>query len=180
VTVSAYFVGSILGGAFAGGLSGALGAAADVGSWSVEARLLVVGAALLVGLAFDVHLLGLQLPTVHRQVEERWRERYRGWVWGFAFGFQLALGVVTIVTTSSVYVTWLAAALTGSSSSGAAIGVAFGLARALPILAVATVRSPGQLFRVDATLQLLAAPARRLTYVAGSALSAACVAGVLR
>ena len=80
---------------------------------------------------------GLRLPTVHRQVEEEWRGRYRGWVWGLAFGFQLAVGVVTIVTTSTVYVTWLAAGLSGAAFGGAAVGATFGLARALPIFAVA-------------------------------------------
>ena len=140
VTVSAYLVGSLAGGALAGGLAAALGLAAGAASWSVGARLVAIAVALVVGLALDARVGGLRLPTIHRQVEEEWRGRYRGWVWGLAFGFQLALGVVTIVTTSTVYVTWLAAAMSGSIAGGVAIGVAFGLARAVPVFAVAGVR----------------------------------------
>jgi hypothetical protein len=171
VTVSAYLVGSAAGGALAGGLLAAFGMAVGVGGWSMSARLAAIAVALLVGLALDLGVGGLRLPTIRRQVDEEWRGSYRGWVWGLAFGFQLALGVVTIVTTSTVYVTWLAAALGGSVAGGVAIGVAFGSARALPVFAVAGVRSPGQLLGVDATLRRLAGPARSATYAAAGALA---------
>jgi len=176
VTVSAYVLGSIAGGAVAGGLSAALGLALGTASWSVSARLVSIAVALLAGLALDARIGGLRLPTIHRQVEEEWRARYRGWVWGLSFGFQLALGVVTIATTSTVYVTWLAAALSGSVAGGVAIGVAFGLARAAPVFAVAGVRSPGQLLGVDATLRRMAGPARSATYAAAGALAGVAVA----
>src|SRR6185436_309439 len=123
-------------------------------------------------LAFYLHLGGRRLPTVHRQVDEEWRTRYRGWVWGLAFGFQLALGVVTVVTSSTVYLTWLAALLSGSVRGGVLIGVTFGVVRALPIFSVARVRVPAQLVGVDAALRRLAAPARRLTLVAGGTVAA--------
>jgi MFS family permease len=171
VTVSAYMLGSLAGGAVAGGLAAALGIAIGVASWSVRARLVTIAVALVVGLALDARIGGLHLPTIHRQVEEEWRARYRGWVWGLAFGFQLALGVATIVTTSTVYVTWLAAAVSGSMAGGVAIGIAFGLARALPVFAVAGVRSPGQLLGVDTTLRRLAGPARSATYAAAGVLA---------
>jgi hypothetical protein len=177
LTVSAYFVGSIAGGAAMGGLLGGLGS--PIGA-PVATRLLVLGAVAILGLAFDLHLGGLQLPTVHRQVEEEWRTRYRGWVWGLAFGFQLAIGLVTVVTTSTVYVTWLAALLSGSARAGVAIGVTFGVARAVPILTVARVRRPSQLLGVDAVLRRLAAPARGLSLAAGGAVAAIAVAGAVR
>ena len=47
--------------------------------------------------------VAVPLPTIHRQVDEDWLDRYRGWVVGAGFGFQLGLGVVTIVTTAAVY-----------------------------------------------------------------------------
>jgi hypothetical protein len=178
--VSAYLVGSLAAGILVGSTLGGLGATLGVASLSIEVRLVVVAGALLVGLAFDMRIAGLRLPTIHRQVEEEWRGRYRGWVWGLAFGFQLALGVVTIVTTSTVYVTWLAAGLGGAAVGGAAIGAVFGLARALPIFTVARVRTPGQLLRVDGTLRRLAAPAQRATYVAGGALAAIAAVGASR
>jgi hypothetical protein len=180
LTVTAYLVGSLAGGALLGWMVGAIGAALGAGSAAVATRLVVLAGALVIGLALDLHVAGLRLPTIHRQVEEEWRGRYRGWVWGFAFGFQLALGVVTIVTTSTVYVTWLAAGLSGAAGGGAAIGAVFGLARALPVFAVARVRTPAQLLRVDGTLQRLAGPARRATYIAGGALAALAAAGASR
>jgi MFS family permease len=171
VTVSAYLVGSVVGGALAGGLMVALSTALGAGGWSTSERLAAIAIALIVGLALDLGLGGLRLPTIRRQVDEEWRGNYRGWVWGLAFGFQLALGVVTIVTTSTVYVTWLAAALGGSVAGGVAIGLAFGVARAVPVFAVAGVRSPGQLLGVDTTLRRLARPARSVTYAAAGALA---------
>jgi sulfite exporter TauE/SafE len=53
--------------------------------------------------------------------------------------------VVTIVTTSAVYLAFALALLTGSPVAGAAVGATFGLARALVILGVARVRRPDQL-----------------------------------
>src|SRR4249919_1505358 len=74
---------------------------------------------------------GRAIPSWHRQVNEDWLTQYRGWVYGLGFGVQLGLGVVTIVTTAAVYLTWVAAFVSGSAAIGAAVGAAFGLARAL-------------------------------------------------
>src|SRR3954470_58280 len=111
-TVVWYFVGSVLGGALIGGLLGAIGAGAPALGLGLSgtAVLAVVGVLSVAGVAFDLRLGGLRLPTVQRQVDEDWLVRYRGWVVGVGFGFQLGLGVVTIVTTATVYVA-LAAAL---------------------------------------------------------------------
>ena len=177
LTVSAYLVGSVAGGALLGGLLGAIG---RVIAWTTPTRLAVLGVALLVGISLDLGLAGLRLPTVHRQVDEEMRRDYRGWVWGVVFGFQLSLGIVTIVTTSAVYVTWIAALLSGSSAAGIAIGVTFGLARALPVFAVAGVRTPRQLLGVDTTVRRLAVPARRVAYAASGAIAAIAMAGAAR
>jgi hypothetical protein len=162
LTLSAYVVGSLIGGAVFGAIVGAAGSAIGVAAWSVGVRLSIVAAALAVGLVADLQIGGVRLPTVHRQVDEEWRTRYRGWVWGSAFGLQLGVGVVTVVTTSTVYVTWLAAGLSGAA------------------FAVARVRAPAQLLRVDGALRRLASPARRLTYVAGGALAAVALMGAAR
>jgi sulfite exporter TauE/SafE len=140
-TAVAYAAGSLLGGTAVGSALGALGAVAldDVRDAVTYG---VLAAAALVGLALDV--TG-RLPTVHRQVDERWLTDYRGWVYGAGFGLQLGVGVVTIVTASTTYVAWIAAFLTGSLASGALVGATFGLARALPLLVTARVRTPGQL-----------------------------------
>ena len=106
--------------------------------------------------------------------------RYRGWVWGLGFGAQLGVGVLTIVTTSTVYATWAASVLSGGVVAGAAIGATFGLARAVPVFSVAGVRRPEQVLRVDAVLTRLAAPARRATYAAGAVVATAALAGAAR
>lgn len=177
ITVSAYLLGSAVGGAAFGGALGWIGSPVDL---SANARLLLLGVAIAIGVAFDLRLGGLRLPTTRRQVDETWRASYRGWVWGLTFGAQLALGVITVVTTAFVYVTWLAALLSGSLLAGAAVGLAFGLARALPILSVAGVRTSAQLLGVDRTLQRLARPARRLTLAAGASIGGLALLGAAR
>ena len=177
ITVSAYITGSAGGGAALGLLLGWAGSPLDL---SANLRLAILGVAIAAGIAVDLHLGGLRLPSIHRQVDETWRASYRGWVWGLTFGAQLALGVITVVTTAMVYVTWLAALLTGSAAAGALVGLAFGLARALPILSVARVRTSGQLLGVDRTLQRLAAPARRLTVAAGASIAGLALLGAAR
>jgi len=177
ITVSAYLIGSTVGGAALGAALGSIGSPLAL---STTARLAVLGIAIVIGVVFDLGVAGLRLPTTHRQVDETWRASFRGWVWGLTFGVQLALGVVTVVTTAMVYVTWVAAFIAGSAGAGAAIGLAFGLARALPILTVGGVRTSGQLLGVDRTLQRLAAPARRLTVVAGASIAGLALIGAAR
>ena len=148
-TMGWYLVASTVGGAVSGAAAGALGMVLHV---LVEPSDLAVGVAVVVvclaGLAFDVPLPGLRLPTVHRQVNENWLARYRGWVYGTGFGFQLGLGVATIVTSATVYVALLLALLTGSWWGGAIVGATFGLVRALPLLAMRRVEDPAGIRRV--------------------------------
>ncbi len=151
VTVIAYTVGSVVGAAALGALLGAAGNAAFGGGHD-PLRLGVLAAAAL--LAALVDRSGRRVPSWHRQVNEDWLTQYRGWVYGLGFGLQLGLGVVTIVTTAAVYLTWVAAFVAGSPMLGAVVGAAFGLARALPVATAGTVRSPGaigaRVARVDA------------------------------
>jgi hypothetical protein len=179
VTVTAYVVGSTLAATALGATLGAIGAGA-VPDLTDGARLALLGSIVALGLALDAGSFGLRLPSIHRQVDEAWRARYRGWVWGLGFGLQLGLGVVTIVTTSTVYATWAAALLSGGALAGAAIGAAFGLARALPVFGAARVHRPEQLLRIDETVRRLALPARRATYATGVALAAAAFVGAAR
>jgi hypothetical protein len=178
LTVSAYVAASLV---VAAGLGGALGGLGSMVAAGVpgRARLLVMCVVVVAGLALDLGMLG-GLPSARRQVDEGWRARYRGWVWGLGYGAQLGVGVVTIVTTSTVYATWAVAFLSGDAAAGAAIGAAFGLARAIPILSVAGVRRPDQLFRVDAVLGRLAMPARRATYAAGAVVATTALVGAIR
>jgi hypothetical protein len=179
LTVVAYVVGSIVGAVALGASVGWVGAAVAPRD-GAGVRLLALGLVVVAGLALDLGAVGVRLPSVRRQVDEGWRARYRGWVWGVGYGLQLGVGVVTIVTTSIVYATWVAALVSGGVFAGAAIGAAFGLARALPVLTVAGVRRQDQLLRVDAMLGRLARPARRATYATGATIAAVAFLGALR
>src|SRR5437660_5144106 len=109
-TAAAFAIGALAGGSLAGAAAGTIGRMLLGGLDDAQA-LGVLAVACAVGLVAD---LGPgRLPTVRRQVDERWLRRYRGWVYGVGFGFQLGLGVVTVVTASAVYLTFADAALTG-------------------------------------------------------------------
>ena len=170
VTVGWYLLGSVMGGVAIGSVSGLIGSALPSGSW----RAFAVIAVCVVGAGLDV--LGRQPPSIHRQVDENWLAKYRGWVYGWGFGFQLGLGVVTIVTTASVYTTIALAMLSGSVVFGAVIGGIFGLARAMAIFRVARAGDPGALRRALRQLQD-GLPAARLLVV--GAQTAAALSAVL-
>jgi sulfite exporter TauE/SafE len=140
VTVGAYLLGSTFAAALSGAFLGGVGALLPLTPGSTA--VLVAGAGAL-ALAADLGVV--RLPTVHRQVDKDWLDRYRGWVVGVGFGFQLGLGVVTIVNTAAVYLALTLALLTGSVAAGAVVGTTFGLVRGLAILVVARVRRPDQL-----------------------------------
>jgi MFS family permease len=149
VTFAWYLVGTVAGGATLGAVAGLAGAGLHQlmqPAPAVVAALVVV--ACVAALAVDLHVARLRLPSVQRQVNENWLGKYRGWVYGLGFGYQLGLGVVTVVTTASVYLTIVLAFLIGSAWGGLTVGAAFGLARALPLLSVVGVRGPGQLRQV--------------------------------
>jgi sulfite exporter TauE/SafE len=140
VTVGAYLLGSTVAAALLGAVLGGVGALLPLTARSTA--VLVAGAG---ALALAADLGAFPLPTVHRQVDKDWLDRYRGWVVGVGFGFQLGLGVVTIVNTAAVYLALALALLTGSVAAGAVVGTTFGLVRALVILVVGGVRRPDQL-----------------------------------
>jgi hypothetical protein len=163
VTFAAFTAGAITAGGLAGALLGALGALPGLGE---TGALIVLAAASAGSLAFDLGWSGLRLPGPRRQVDERWLHRYRGWVYGVAFGFQLGAGVLTVVTTSAVYLTLLAAFLSGSWGSGALIGAIFGAARAASLLPARSVQTPAAVVAIDGRLRRLDVPAQRLTTAA--------------
>src|SRR4051812_36831787 len=94
VTATAYVVGSVLGGATTGAVLGLAGSRLHAST----TVLLVAAVGCLVAAALDV---AGRVPTGHRQVDEDWLVRYRGWVYGLAFGYQLGLGIVTVVTSAA-------------------------------------------------------------------------------
>ena len=138
VTATAYLGGSLVGGAIAGALLGAVGSLFV--DFPVGARSVLFAAAAALALLLDAR--GVRPRSWHRQVNEDWLAEYRGWVYGFGFGLQLGTGFVTIVTTASIYLAWLGAFVLGSAELGALVGLGFGLARALPLIAGSRVHTP--------------------------------------
>jgi hypothetical protein len=160
VTVTGYVLASTAGGLTMGTILGWMGGV--LGGAAIPARAatvtVVLGAALVDG-------FGLRLPTTRRQVNEDWLVRYRGWVYGTGFGFQLGMGVVTIVTTATVYATLALAVMAATPAAGAMIGASFGLVRALPVLAVAGVDQSLSTRHVHLRMHLAARWSRRASVV---------------
>lgn len=143
VAASFFVAGSLLGGAAMGFLAGGLGQLVVPDQPTVAAA--TIGVCALIGAALDARVAGLRLPTVRRQVDERWLQKYRGWVYGAGFGAQLGFGLATIVSSAAVYVMVIAAVLARSVVYGALIGTIFGLARGLSILLSRRISTPEQL-----------------------------------
>jgi hypothetical protein len=148
LTVSAFLLGATAAGAGAGGALGAAGGLALHDGW--RPRLAVLGIALAVAIAIDA---GDRVPGPGRQVDERWLDRYRGWVYGIGYGSQLGLAVTTVVSSAASYVALLAAFLTGSNGAGALILGCYGAVRGLTPLATAGIRTPRQLLALHGTME---------------------------
>lgn len=173
VTVGWYLAGSLLGGILVGTIGGSLGYLLPAGEW----RLVAAVAVGLTGATLD--LLGRRPPSVHRQVDENWLSRYRGWVYGLGFGLQLGSGVVTIVTTAAVYATVAMTVLIGSIPLGALIGSVFGLARGLVILSARRAGDHETLRSLMRDLQAGLPGARVFVVVAQALVAAVALAAVL-
>ena len=171
-TVTAYVVASTAGGAATGAALGAVGALAQLrhGTWPV----LVGGAIALLAAALD---LAGWLPTLRRQVDETWMNRYRDWVYGAGFGLQLGIGATTIVTSASLYVTWVVELLAGPAV-GAVVGAAFGLSRALPLVGTAHITTADVLRRAQRRWHDRLPAARRATIAVEAAAGVALLAWV--
>jgi hypothetical protein len=105
-------------------------------------------------------------PSVHRQVDETWLTSYRDWVHGAGFGFQLGLGAVTVVTSASLYLTWLFELVLARPVASAVVGAVFGLTRALPLLTTAGAHDPTALRAAHRRWQAWQPPVRWLTTAA--------------
>lgn len=176
LTTVGYLVGATAGGAAVGGLLGAVSVAVR-SRLDDTAALAVLAVVAAVGLALDV--TAAPVPSLRRQVDERWLHRYRGWVYGLGFGLQLGAAVTTIVTSSATWVVLAAAALSGGVGSGVLIGAAFGLARAAPLLATRTTTTAARLRQQFVVLTRLAGPVDRVTRVVQGVVAAAALAVVL-
>jgi hypothetical protein len=163
VAAWAFVVGSALGGAALGFAAGGVGALVVPDQPAVLAS--VIAAFALIGAAFDARLGGLRLPTIKRQVDENWLNKYRGWVYGFGYGVQLGTGLATIVSSAAVYVMVVAAVLTRSIVAATAIGLIFGVVRGTSIVLTRRVHTPEGLRRFHRRLAENASRSERVGVV---------------
>jgi sulfite exporter TauE/SafE len=177
-TTAWYLIGSTAGGAAIGAIAGALGVGLAQLSLATRAVLLVGALGCLAAAVWDAR--GVPPPSWRRQVDETWLPRYRGWVVGGGFGLQLGFGVVTIVSSASLYAALLLAMLTGSFWGGLAVGTTFGLLRAVPLLTVRRVRSNEALAALYRRVGAIAPRARIATVGVLGLAAAALVAGAFR
>lgn len=174
LTVTAYVLGSLVGGAALGALLGSVGQAlaAVVGG---TARAVLVVALALAALLFDA-VGRLRLPRYGRQVNEDWMTSYRGWVYGLGFGLQLGAGLTTIVTSAVVYLVFALCLLAGAWWQGLVLGATFGLVRGLVVLVGRGVQAPDQLVAFHRRLQAGLRRARVATIAADVVVVVAAVA----
>jgi hypothetical protein len=174
VTTAMHLFGSLAGGAAVGALAGLVGWLALAGV-SIHARVAALATVLAVGVAWE--LARGAVPGPHRQVDERWLDRYRGWVYGLGYGAQLGAGLVTVVVSSAVYVVPVACLLSADPPTGFLIGAVAGALRGATVLMAADVATPERLVAFHARMRVLERPARTAALVfqlalAGSAMLA--------
>lgn len=170
VTTAWFIAGGALGGS-------ALGATGVVGAALMKAlgldasvRTLLAALACLVATGFDSRLLVPELPHHRRQVNEDWLDEFRPWVYSGGFGLQIGCGLATYIMTAAVYLVPTLGALSASSGTAILLGVAFGTARGVAVLAGFANRDPRRLaafhrrfaamdepVRVTVTVSLIAA-----------------------
>jgi hypothetical protein len=128
-----FVTGSTFGGAMLGAVIALATVAVDAFSLTSHGVLVVALGASAVALASDVDLAGFHLPVHHRQVNERWLDRFRPWVYGAGFGWQIGSGLATYIMTAGVYLLIVLAALTGEPWLALGFGALFGLVRGLAV-----------------------------------------------
>ncbi len=175
ITVSAFVIGAVVAGALAGAAAGALGSLLLGGGVSIHGRLAVLAVAALV--AFGLDARSLTAPGPGRQVDERWLERFRGWVYGLGYGAQLGLGVTTVVSSAATYLALIAAMLVAEPGRGAVVMGCFGLVRGISLLAGAGVRSPEQLIALHARLDRVRVQVARVGVAVLAVISAGALVG---
>jgi hypothetical protein len=159
ITASAFLLGAAAAGTAIGAALGVLGGLLVSGIGDGE-RLAAVAIALLGAAVLDAG--PWRVPGPRRQVDERWLDRYRGWVYGLGYGAQLGSGAATVVTSAATYVALLAAFATADLGRGALIVGGYGAIRGLTPLATAGVQTPAQLLAFHARFQRTGAGAARI------------------
>jgi hypothetical protein len=162
-TASWYVAGSVIGGATLGVCIATLTVVVDEISPTSRAVILIALAASAVAVLSDTRTGGFQLPVHHRQVNERWLDRFRPWVYGAGFGWQIGSGLATYIMTSAVYLLIVLGALTGRPWLGFVVGVLFGLVRGLSVCLGRHITSTDALTAFHRRFFAWGPPMRRIT-----------------
>jgi len=101
VTAGWFAVGSTVGGAVLGLGFALLALVVGQVHLATGPTFLVAAALAVCAACTDARLTPIDLPVIRRQVNERWLDRYRGWVYGFGFGLQIGVGFATYVMTAA-------------------------------------------------------------------------------
>jgi hypothetical protein len=173
-----FVVGSTVGGATLGVLVVLLTVIVDVFSLTSREVIVVALGASALALASDTDLGGFHLPVHHRQVNERWLDRFRPWVYGAGFGWQIGSGLATDIMTAGVYLLIVLAALTGKPWLGLVFGALFGLVRGLSVFLGRRITSTERLQAFHVRFYGLGPTARRFV-IAVDALATALFAWLL-
>jgi len=176
VTVGAFTLAAIIGGALVGTLLGLAGSLAFASVAPTTLLLATAAAALAAGV---LDLARVSPPGLQRQVNESWIGYYRGWVYGGAFGFELGTGVMTYVVTWGVFATFVAELFSVSVGGGALIGGVFGLGRAVAPLLAGFIDRPSRLSAFHQRMAQLAVSVRKGAAIGTTLLAVVVAAGVL-
>ena len=169
--------------ALAGGL--AVGAAFVFGGLGLvgatfHSRAVLVAAVALAAAAVAADALGLRVrPQLRFQVPEHWRRTMPLPRALFLYGLLLGTGLATWVPAAAAWALLPLVLAVGSASGAVAVGLAFALGRALPVLALAARGEETALAERPAALRLLrflAAASLLVAVVAGEARAATTVA----
>jgi hypothetical protein len=126
--------GAVLGGVVTFGLLAALGEATH----GAEARVAYLIAAAIAVAAAIAEARGTRIvPQIRRQLPERWRWSMPLPLAAGLYGILLGLGFTTFVLSFGVWALAGISVALGDPTSGLVIGTAFGVGRAIPVLAVA-------------------------------------------
>ena len=129
-----FFLGALAGGVMTFGSLSLLGAALGAhGDGAAAVAAVVVATAAALGDARGARIL----PQIRRQVPEPWRRAMPLPLAAGLYGGLLGLGFTTFVLTFAVWALAGIAVALGSPAAGVAIGLAFGLGRALPVVSMA-------------------------------------------
>ena len=130
IACATFAAGALVGGVITFGGLALLGAALGANAPYVAAAIALIAAA---GEARNLRIV----PQVRRQVPESWRRVMPVPLAAGLYGVLLGLGFTTFILTFAVWALAGISVAVGDPATGVAIGLAFGVGRALPVIALA-------------------------------------------